>query len=186
MPRIQPVNHAEAAGEQKELLDAVKAKMNGVPNIIGTMAHSPAVLKSYLGFSEAMGGSSLSPQLREQIALAVAGANQCHYCGSAHTALAKSHGLKDEAELQRNLLAESSDAPTAAVLRFARAIVEKRGWVDDADIEAVRHAGYDDAGIAEIVATVAINTFTNYFNHVADTENDFPPVELPQAAAVTV
>jgi alkylhydroperoxidase family enzyme len=52
----------------------------------------------------------------------------------------------------------------------------KRGLVDDADIAAVREAGHGDAEIAEVVAHVGLNTFTNYFNHVAGTTLDFPKV----------
>ncbi len=37
-------------------------------------------------------------------------------------------------------------------------------------------AGFGDDAIAEIVAGVALNIFTNYFNHVADTDIDFPQV----------
>ena len=49
-----------------------------------------------------------------------------------------------------------------------------RGVVEDADIAAVRDAGYGDAEIAEVVAHVALNIFTNYFNNVAGTAIDFP------------
>ncbi len=35
-------------------------------------------------------------------------------------------------------------------------------------------AGFGDDAIAEIVAGVALNIFTNYFNLVAETDIDFP------------
>jgi hypothetical protein len=38
----------------------------------------------------------------------------------------------------------------------------------------VRDAGWDDAAIADIVAVTALNIYTNFFNHVNDTEVDFP------------
>ena len=63
------------------------------------------------------------------------------------------------------------------LLRFARTVVEKRGVVGDADIAAVRDAEYGDAEIAEVVAHVALNIFTNYVNHVARTVVDFPQVK---------
>jgi hypothetical protein len=64
--------------------------------------------------------------------------------------------------------------PQTALLRFARTVVTKQGIVDDADVEAVKAAGYGDAEIAEAVAHVALNVFTNYFNNVAGTAIDFP------------
>ncbi len=66
---------------------------------------------------------------------------------------------------------------------FARKVVDKRGLVSDDDIAAVRAAGHDDGAIAEIVANVAVNIFTNYFNHVAETDVDFPKVDLARAKA---
>lgn len=183
MPRLTPIDPAAAEGKAKVLLDGVQQKLGMVPNLFRTMVASPAVLESYLGFSQALGGTGLSARQREQIALAVAGANACQYCASAHTAIGKGLGLS-EAEAARNLAGEAEDPKTAAILVFATALVEKKGWVGDDDLAAVRAAGADDATIGEIVATVALNIFTNYFNHVARTEVDFPVVEVaaPKAA----
>jgi hypothetical protein len=44
----------------------------------------------------------------------------------------------------------------------------------DRDIETVRAVGFDDGAIAEVVAQVALNVFTNYFNQTAGTILDFP------------
>ena len=72
-----------------------------------------------------------------------------------------------------------------AALGFALAIVAKRGWVSDEDLARVRRAGYGDAGIVEISAVVAFNLFSNYFNHIAETEIDFPPVEVVDMRAAS-
>ena len=124
----------------------------------------------------------LSPRLREQIALATAGANGCGYCASAHTFLGKSLGV-DEQELERNLSGESSDGRTAAALSFVRAVIAQRGHVTDAELDAVRNAGFTDGEVAELVTAVALNTFTNYFNSVARTDVDFPEVRVDPALA---
>ena len=177
MARIEPIDVDQAEGKTKELLDQAKQKMGGVPNILATMAHSPAVLGMYLNAQGALSESSLSASLREQIALAIANENGCEYCASAHSALAKSLNV-DEAEITHNLAGDSPDERTRAALRFAKKLVQERGWVSDEDLEAVRDAGFSDAELLEIVAVTAINLFTNYFNHVAETEVDFPKVEL--------
>ncbi len=93
MPRLNAVDPARATGKAKDFLDAVKAKLGLTPNMMRTMAGSPAVLEGYLSFGTALGGGSLPPGLREQIALAVAEANRCDYCLSAHTALGRLAGL---------------------------------------------------------------------------------------------
>ncbi len=82
-------------------------------------------------------------------------------------------GLSDQ-DILDSRKGTSTDPKTDALLRFARTVVAKQGVVDDADVEAVRAAGYGDAEIAEVVAHVALNIFTNYFNNVAGTAIDFP------------
>jgi uncharacterized peroxidase-related enzyme len=147
-----------------------------VPNLLETFAHSPAVLQYYLAGSEALGGGALSAELREQIALVTAGENECDYCASAHTLMGKGAGLA-AAEMSDNLRGRSTNAKTQAALNFAAAIVSERGRVSDAQLNAVRAAGYGDAEVVEIVANVVANVFTNYFNHIAGTVIDFPVVE---------
>lgn len=177
MPRIEAIDPKEATGKARELLDGVKAKIGSVPNLMRTFANSPAALEGYLNFSGALGSGSLSARLREQIALAVADANNCEYCLSAHTAIGKMVGL-NENELIASRRASSTDARTDAALKFAHQIVVKRGEVLDSEVQAVREAGYNDGEIVEIVANVALNIFTNYFNHIAQTTVDFPKVKL--------
>ncbi|MBX3277899.1 MAG: carboxymuconolactone decarboxylase family protein [Acidobacteria bacterium] len=180
MQRLKAIDPKEATGKAKELLDGVKAKIGMVPNLMRTFANSPAALEGYLNFSGALGGGLLSAKLREQIALTVADANSCEYCLSAHTAIGKMVGL-DENELVASRRATASNARTDAALKFAHQIVVKRGEVLDSEVQAVREAGYSDGEITEIVAHVALNIFTNYFNHVAQTVVDFPKVTLAAA-----
>ena len=80
------------------------------------------------------------------------------------------------AEMTNNLHGIAGDAKTQVALNFAKEVVEKRGRVSDAQIQAVRNAGYSEAELVEITANVATNLFTNYFNHIAGTVIDFPPV----------
>jgi uncharacterized peroxidase-related enzyme len=182
MPRIKTIETAEAAPKAKSLLEGVQKKLGMTPNLMRTMANSPAVLEAYLGFSNSLGQSSLTPKQREQIALAVGEVNHCQYCLAAHSALGKMAGLGDE-EIADSRRGASTDRKTEAILQFARKIVTERGWVSDDDVQTVRTAGVSDAEIAETVATVALNIFTNYFNHVAGTDVDFPEVELADKPA---
>jgi alkylhydroperoxidase family enzyme len=84
-------------------------------------------------------------------------------------------GLKPE-EITASREAHSADAKRDAGLQFVQALVVQRGVVSDQAIAQVKAAGFSDGDIAEIVANVAVNIFTNYFNHVARTEVDFPRV----------
>lgn len=176
MSRLNHVDPARAEGKAKTLLDAVKAKMGIVPNLTKVMATAPAVLEGYLGLSGALAGGTLPAKLKELLAVNVGQANGCDYCVSAHTAIGKRVGLTAD-QIIAGRKATSDEPKAAAALTFARTLVTKRGKATDADVQAVRDAGYTDAEITEIVAHVALNTFTNYVNNVAETEIDFPKAE---------
>lgn len=182
MPRLTAIDPNTAHGSAKDLLGAVQQKIGMAPNVLRTMAHSPAALKGYLDFGEALSTGRFDPETREAIALAVAGANTCIYCASAHTAVSKSLKV-DAAEIRQRLTGRASDPKLDAVLVFARSVVDKRGWVSDEDIAAVHKAGHDDQTVVEIVANVVANIFTNYLNHIADTDVDFPVVEMTDRKA---
>jgi uncharacterized peroxidase-related enzyme len=172
MPRLTPIDPATATGEAKGLLDGIQASFGSTPNSFRAMASNPAVLKGWIELSGAL-GTTLTRELGEQIAIAIAEQNGCAYCLSAHAAVAGLFGV-DAQEIDRNRLGESADARVAAALGFALTLNKKRGGVSDTDLAGVRAAGYTDADIAAIVAHVALNVLTNYFNRVAQPVLDFP------------
>lgn len=177
MPRIKPVDPSTATERTKEVLDQAQKKFGMVPNVIRGLANSPAAAQAYLNLGDALSHGLLSAKVREQIALVVAQSNGCQYCLSAHSAVGKMLGLQEE-ELAHSREARSSDPKTQAILRLARMLVEHRGNVHDTDLLQIRSARVTDGEIAEVVANVAQNMLTNYFNHVAETEIDFPRVRL--------
>ncbi len=130
----------------------------------------------------ALGGGAIAPQLGEQIAVAVADRNACNYCLAAHTALGRKAGVP-AADMAAAQAGESSDPRTAAALRFALQLVEARGQVSAADVQALRDVGFDDGQIVEILAHVALNLFTNYVNVAFDVPLDFPSVKLRAGTA---
>lgn len=177
MPRIEIVEQPE--GKAKELLDGVQKKLGKVPNIYASMAHAPNVLEFALKGGSMLGNGDISARLREQIALLSAGLNGCGYCAAAHTVIGKNTGLSEE-EAKAALSGGAEDSKEQAALSFAKTVIENRGQIKDSDFEAVKEAGYTDGEIIEIIAAVAFNAFTNYFNDVVDTEVDFPEVSLPE------
>jgi uncharacterized peroxidase-related enzyme len=176
MSRIPTIDPKQATGEARQLLGDVQAKLGMTPNLMRVMANSPAVLEAYLQFSGSLGHGALSAQTREQIALAVGQANSCDYCLSAHSAIGMTVGLTSE-QVRDARIGTTVDGKSNAILQLATQLVEKRGFVSDNDLAAARDAGVTDAEIAEVIANTALNLFTNYFNHVAETEIDFPLAE---------
>src|SRR5215207_9549983 len=183
MSRVTPVDPAAAEGRPKELLDAVKASLGATPNMTTTMARS-AVLDGWLGLNGALRKGSISVANGERIALAVAEANGCSYCLSAHTYLGTNVARLDAAELDRARSFESDDPKSAAILAFAEAVPRTTGGVSDDDVAAARAAGLTDAELGDIVGHVAVNVLTNLFNRTFEVEVDFPVVEPRQHATV--
>jgi uncharacterized peroxidase-related enzyme len=183
MSRIStPASAADAPEGSRALLAAVHAQLGVTPNLFRMVANSPAALAGYVSLSGALAKGALPRPTHERIALAVAEANGCDYCLSAHTYLGKHVAKLDELEMAANRAGKSNDPKADAAVRFARKVMEARGHVSDADVRAVRDAGYDEAQIIEIVQHVALNTWTNYINSVARTEVDFPLVSARKAA----
>ena len=182
MSRIPAVNPLVANGKAKDLLNAVQKGLGVTPNLFRVTAQSPATLEGLLGLNRALAEGAFGARQREAIALAVAEANGCDYCLSAHSYLGKSVGLT-EVEMTQARHANADDQRLAATLRFARLLVQRRGQVTDADIAALRQAGLSDADVIEVVGNVVVNIFTNYINHVAATDIDFPEVRAEKAKA---
>jgi len=179
MTRITAVDRNDADGSVRRNFDAIQKKLGVVPNMMRTMAQSPRALEGYLGLSGALGRGLLPAPLQEQIAVAIAEANTCNYCLSAHSALGRGAGLSDE-QLAASRDGRAANAKENAALQFALAVLHHRGGVSDDDLARIRAVGFSDGEIAEIIAHVALNVLTNYFNRVADTEIDFPQVTARQ------
>ncbi|MEO8327120.1 MAG: carboxymuconolactone decarboxylase family protein [Nitrospirota bacterium] len=180
MSRLPAINPEHATGQAQRLLKGVEGKLGFAPNIMRTMANSPSVLQGYLDFSRALSKGSLSPKLREQIALAVSEVNDCQYCLAAHSAIGRSVGLSEEA-LGDSRRGESPDPKEATVLAFTRNVVTNRGRVSDEEVAKLRKAGFSEGDIVELIANISLTLFTNYFNHIAATEIDFPAVSELEA-----
>lgn len=184
MQRIEALNPETTTGKSKQLFEGVQEKLGTVPNMMRTMGTSPVVLEGYLNLNATLGVGQLGTELGELIAMTVAQANSCNYCLSAHTFIGeKLVGIRPET-LNLSRTAQSVNAKEAKALRFAQTLVQKQGLVTDSHVQQVLDAGYSQGEVGEIVAHVALNIFTNYFNNTANTEVDFPLVDANEVAVV--
>lgn len=181
MTRVSLIDSSNTTADRAALLTQIHNAFGATPNMFKAVANSPAALKSMWGAFAALGGGVIPAKLGEQIAVAVADRNACEYCLAAHTALGRKAGASAE-EMSAAQGGQATDPKTAAALRFALQLVEARGQVSQADVQAVRAAGFDDEAIVEILAHVALNLFTNYVNVAFAVPVDFPGVKLRRAA----
>ncbi|MDB5158391.1 MAG: Carboxymuconolactone decarboxylase family protein [Mucilaginibacter sp.] len=184
MQRLIALDPKTTIGKSKDLFNAIQSKLGMIPNMMRTMGNSPAALNGYLLLNAALAEGKLGAKLGELIALTIANANSCDYCNAAHSFIGEKLVHIDTAALNDARAGKSNDPKIQAALDFSRILIEKTGDVSEADIDAVKNAGYDDGAIAEIIAHVGLNIFTNYFNKAAKVLVDFPEVELFEAAAI--
>ncbi|MBI4906587.1 MAG: carboxymuconolactone decarboxylase family protein [Acidobacteria bacterium] len=175
MSRINAIDPATNS-PAKAFFEGVQKKLGVVPNLFRVLGNAPAALDAYLGFGAALSGGVLGAKQREQIALAVAEVNQCGYCLSAHTFVGSKLGLSEQ-DILAARRAQAADPRTNAILELARNIVVQRGEIGAGGLERARAAGLTDADIIETIANVALNIFSNYVNHIAGTDVDFPEVK---------
>ena len=183
MSYINTVNPEETTGAHRELFNKIESGFGAVPNMFKTIGNSPAALQSMFGSFGALSTGKLGARLGEQIAVYVADINRCEYCLAAHTLLGQKAGLTAEqmSEAQEGV---SRDERTQAALDFAGKIVLNRAHITEADVNEVKAAGFSDEEVAEILAHVALNIFTNYTNVAFNVAVDFPRVSLKDKATI--
>jgi uncharacterized peroxidase-related enzyme len=175
MPRTAALKLEQVPAGSKPTLDTFTKSIGFTPNMIATFAQSPIAFNSWAALLGSL-SKALDVKTRDSIGLAVSEVNGCDYCLTTHSFTAE-HMAKlpaDEIILARK--GHASDPKRDAAVQFARKVIETRGKVSDADLNAVRDAGYTDANVMEIVALVAMYSLTNFFNNVFDPEKDFPAV----------
>jgi uncharacterized peroxidase-related enzyme len=173
MKNLEVITPDQADPATRKVFQDMEKKLGMVPNLYAATANSGKALSALLTLSHNLSNGEFTAKETEAIALSVGQANDCAYCLAAHTGLAKSHGFSGEEALQIRK-AETEDEKLNALLMLIREITLSRGRPEQASIDRFFSAGYSRAALAELIAQVANNTFTNYMNHIADTPIDFP------------
>ena len=173
MAYIKPLERNQVDAVTGATLDAVKAKLGLLPNMFRTLAHTPVALNAYMQLAGVSAAGSLTARQREQIALAIGEANDCDYCVAAHSVIGQGAGLSG-AQIELARRAQADNPRDAAILQLAQAIVREHGHVASAELDAFKAAGFADADVLEVLVSVIFNIYTNYTNHLARTDLDFP------------
>jgi uncharacterized peroxidase-related enzyme len=174
---LHPVTIESAAPEVRATLQKVQAELGFVPNLMATFANSPTVLHGYLGLDAAWEQGSFTPVERQLILLAVSVANDCGYCVAAHSTVLKAF-LKTAPEVVSAVRSGRplENARHEVLVKFAKEVVNQRGHVSEATVQAFLAAGYTAPQMMEVLLGVALKTISNYLDH-------FNPAPLDAAFA---
>jgi len=175
MPRTAALKPEDVPADCKLTLDAFTRAIGFTPNMMSTFAQSPIAFNAWAGLLASL-SKALDVKTRDSIGLAVSEVNGCNYCLNVHSFTAEHMAKLPANEIILARKGHAIEPERDAAVQFARKVIETRGNVSDADLKAVRDAGYTDANLMEIVALVAMYSLTNFFNNVFDPEKDFPVV----------
>ncbi len=176
MCRLRFVEPEDVSPRIKELFK----KLVLVPNLLCVMANSDAAMDSFANYSANLENYKFPAKYREMISLAVSQFNDCDYCLALHTSNAIDGGVLTERECLDARRMNSPDPKANALLKLTKAILDKRGQVDDSVIDEARQHGFDDQDIVEMINIIGVINIANYTANVARPELDFlepPPLE---------
>lgn len=143
-------------------LAATKKLFGFIPNLTGAMADAPSVLEGYAALGKAFGETSLSPVEREVVTLTVSFHNGCVYCMSGHSMLA-SMARMEAGDLEALRTGGSMPTSRLEALRvFTKKLLENRGRITDADLDAFLGAGYTRRQAMEVPLGIAFKTLSNF------------------------
>ncbi|MFD0903524.1 carboxymuconolactone decarboxylase family protein [Actinomadura sediminis] len=166
MRNLPPLTPDEAPAKSRELLAGIIARHGSAGDMVGTMAHSPALLQGYLDLSRAMKRTKISRPLSEKISLALQEWIGCGTCMAAHIEAGRAAGLT-ETDIALARQGTAADAREAALVDFALRVLTEPSSLTSDDVTALREHGWNDRVISEIVGLVALNMLTGSFNLVA-------------------
>jgi uncharacterized peroxidase-related enzyme len=173
MPNYPILSVDTASDDVRQPLTVLREAFGFIPNAAAVMANSPALLNTFFAaFGHFRGGGTFSPDERQVLLLSNAVANDCVWAVAFHSLEALADGVPPEVvdALRRGEL--PTDSRMAALSGLTRALIEKRGHLDETDTKAFTAAGFDDNQLLEVITGVAISTMTNYAANVAH-----PPIE---------
>jgi uncharacterized peroxidase-related enzyme len=149
---------------------AVQEKSGFVPNVFLVLAHRPDEFRAFFAYHDALmeKKGNLSKAEREMIVVATSNANQCQYCVVAHGAIlrirAKNPLLADQVAV--NYRKADITPRQRAMLDFAMKVSGQSYAVDDADIQALKHQGFDMDDVWDIAGIAAFFGLSNRMANV--------------------
>ncbi len=166
MAWIEITHEDDATGALKAVYDAITQQRGKMSNIMRVHSLHPAAMQAhmelYLKIMFSRRGGGLRRADRELIATVVSATNGCPYCVNHHAEALRFY-WKDEARVAQAMQDyRLLDLPeqTRAMLDYAVKLTQAPASVSEADVAAMREAGFSDRDILDV------NLITSYFNFV--------------------
>ncbi|MEH0823079.1 MULTISPECIES: carboxymuconolactone decarboxylase family protein [unclassified Micromonospora] len=174
MSRFTAYEPDTAPAAARPVMAGVRRTLGHLPAAVSLMAGSPELLKGFLAANAAFEATDLDPVAREVVVLTVATRNGCHLCVAMHTATLVRHGAAPELIEALRTGAALPDPRLEALRRFTVAVLDHRGAVPDADLDALLAAGWQPRHALDVVLGVGTYTISTFANRLTDAPLDAP------------
>ncbi len=163
-------NTQTASTSRTAALHRARRLFGFVPSLLLKIARSPAAANAYLAAMEALQHGALTEAEQHVVMLAVSAANESRYCMVAHSEFAQAAMVTTPDLDSVTALEAPSDMRLKALTKVTWRVIEKRGWLDDSDMNEFEQIGIERNQIYEIIAFIAVKTISNYIHHIALTQ----------------
>lgn len=164
----------EVSENNQAIFDNLNQKLGFVPNLYAYYGKNETALADYLAFQNRK--TTLKAKEKEVVNLVTSEVNGCKYCQAAHTAIGKMNGFTDDQILEIRGGSAGFDQKLDALVKFAKAVVEGKGRVEESAKDLFFAAGYTEASLIDVVIAVGDKIISNYIHNLAGFEVDFPSV----------
>lgn len=161
-----------APAQARPLLEKAESSYGFVPNLLGIMAESPALLEAYMTMGQIFEQTDFGATEQQVVLLAVSADNECGYCTAAHQTIASMQGVDGDVAKAAAEGGGIDDPKLEALRRFATTVVASRGNPGEDDISDFLDAGYEHRHVLDVITGVGMKTLSNYTNHIAGTPVD--------------
>lgn len=162
----------EISEKNRQLFEKMEQSFGKVPNLYNVIAYSEHALEAYLQLEESP--SSLTAKEVEAVNLVVSQVNNCIYCLSAHTVIAKSAGISGAMALEIRSGNASSDEKLNSLVKLTKAITENHPRIDGALINSFFDSGYTKENLVDLIMLIGDRTISNLLHAVTQVPVDFP------------
>ncbi len=158
-----------APGNSKLALQGLKQKFGFIPNATATMAESPVLINGFIGGFVNFHGGSFNESEKQVLLLTNAVTLKCPWTVAFHSTMALHEGVS-ESDVKAIRDGKLPNEPKYAALSgMAKALIEERGNVTEADVQRFTSAGYSDAQILEVITGTGISTMVATAANMAGT-----------------
>jgi len=170
--KVHTIETAPAAS--KPLLEKAQADFGMIPNFHAVIAEAPATLEAYMKLHELFSQTSFSTTEQHIVWMTINTEHECHYCIPAHVMLATVGNVDEQIITAVRNKTEVADKKLEALRLFTIAIVQNRGNVEEATLQAFHDAGYTKQNVLEVLLCLSQKVISNYSNHITHVPVDEP------------